>query len=163
MSACSCGGVGCKICKDQQAPKLFLPIAPMGAVRTTQKAKYVSESYARYATYKEHIGLLAATRLRVIPPGQAITITNLTFYMPIPEKGKITRLNHLTGKRVSIPVTEGMPHIAKPDIDNLIKGLFDSLNGIAWADDNQVYKITNTQKIYSEYPGIEFGIEFISI
>jgi Holliday junction resolvase RusA-like endonuclease len=149
--------------KDQQAPKLFLPVTPMGAVRTTQKAKYVSESYARYATFKEHVGLLAATRLRVIPPGQAIAITNLTFYMPIPEKGKITRLNHLTGKRVSIPVVEGMPHIAKPDIDNLVKGLFDSLNGIAWADDNQVYKITNTQKIYSEYPGIEFGIEFISV
>jgi Holliday junction resolvase RusA-like endonuclease len=163
MEICQgCGGAGCKQCKDQQTPKLFIPIEPMGAVRTTQKGKYTSEAYKRYASYKEHIGLMAKNYLKFIPPGVAVAITDLTFYMPIPESGKVSRIDPLTGKRKKYPVAEGMPHITKPDIDNLIKGLFDSLNGVAWADDAQIFKITNQQKVYREYPGIEFGIEFLN-
>lgn len=160
MMGCGCGGAGCKLCAGRQAPKLFIPTEPMGAVRTTQKQKFSDPRYQKYATYKTHIALLVGSRVRMIPAGKAIIITDLTFYMPIPASGKVTRLNYSTGKRIQVPVMEGMPHMAKPDIDNLVKGLFDSLNGVAWADDNQVFKITNTQKVYSEYPGIEFGIEY---
>jgi Holliday junction resolvase RusA-like endonuclease len=150
------------MCFGQAPPKLFIPVEPMGAVRTTQKQKYVSQTYQRYAAYKEHVALLAASQLRMIEPMKPIIITDLTFYMPIPKNGKATRTNPYTKKREQFPVVDGMPHIAKPDIDNLIKGLFDALNGVAWWDDAQVYKITNQQKIYAEYPGIEFGIEFMN-
>ena len=31
-----------------------------------------------------------------------------------------------------------IPHVGKPDLDNLAKGVLDALNGLAWADDRQV-------------------------
>lgn len=41
----------------------------------------------------------------------------------------------------------------KPDIDNCIKGVFDSLNGIAFVDDKQIVKLV-AEKYYSENPRI---------
>jgi Holliday junction resolvase RusA-like endonuclease len=51
---------------------------------------------------------------------------------------------------------DGAMHTSKPDIDNLIKGLFDSFNKIVWKDDNQVYEVHSIKK-YSFNPGI--GVE----
>lgn len=44
----------------------------------------------------------------------------------------------------------GEPCLAKPDLDNTIKTTQDSLNGIAYNDDSQVYKIS-AQKIYAPF------------
>lgn len=160
MQTCKgCGGAGCKACIDQKAPTLFIPIEPMGAVRTTQKQKHTDPRYARYAAYKQELGYMVGSRVSFIPSGQAIVITDLTFHMPMNENKQTSVL--VDGKRKTIKTVEGMPHIKTPDIDNLIKGLFDSLNKVAWADDNQVFQITNVKKVYSDYPGIEFGIEFV--
>lgn len=47
---------------------------------------------------------------------------------------------------------EGMWHVKKPDIDNLIKTVTDSLNGLAYKDDSQIVKIS-AYKQYSEHSG----------
>lgn len=39
---------------------------------------------------------------------------------------------------------EPMPR--KPDMDNLFKALFDSLTGIAWVDDCQIFEIEATKR-----------------
>ncbi|MED4461833.1 RusA family crossover junction endodeoxyribonuclease [Metabacillus fastidiosus] len=49
-------------------------------------------------------------------------------------------------------------HTKKPDTDNLVKGVFDSLNKLVWQDANQVAKITAV-KSYSEVPGMEIIIK----
>lgn len=157
---CTCNGGGCKLCQSLSKPKIFLPIEPMGAVRTTQKQKYVSDTYKRYAAYKEHIQLLLSGRIAQIEPYKPV-IVDVTFYMPIPESGKITQATGVGVKRRQIKVVEGQPHVKKPDIDNLVKGLFDSLNGLAWNDDAQVIEV-KSRKVYSEYPGIELDIQFIN-
>jgi len=161
MQTCKgCGGAGCKACANQQdtTPKIFLPIEPMGAVRTTQKAKSYDEKYKKYAAWKTHLGYMAQSRINYIPSGHAIILTDLTFYMPIPKSGKTSIL--VDGKRKSLKVYEGMPFIHTPDLDNLIKGLKDALNKIAWADDAPIYQYKgDPKKVYSEVPGIEFGIE----
>jgi Holliday junction resolvase RusA-like endonuclease len=48
--------------------------------------------------------------------------------------------------------------ISKPDVDNIVKLVGDSLNKIAWLDDAQIIELT-VRKYYSESPGlqIEFG------
>jgi len=105
---------------------------------------------------------MARSRIRQpVPPGKAIILTDVTFYMPMPKSGKTTVV--IDGQRKQIKVIEGMPHIHTPDLDNLLKGLKDSLKGIAWHDDARVYKYTNPQKVYSECPGIEFGIEYVDL
>lgn len=46
----------------------------------------------------------------------------------------------------------------KPDVDNLIKSCFDSLNKLIWKDDSQVYKLTVT-KLYDENPRVEVKVK----
>ena len=40
----------------------------------------------------------------------------------------------------SLALTGVWPHIARPDLDNLIK-ILDGLNGIAWIDDSQIIEV----------------------
>ena len=42
-------------------------------------------------------------------------------------------------------------HIGRPDIDNLIKFIMDSLNGVYWKDDSIIYDIVSS-KYYDEIP-----------
>ena len=158
---CVCNGLGCKLCKaEEKASRVFIPVEPMGAVRTTQKQKYTDPRAQRYKAYKDQIKWLLMNRLKFIPAGKAVIITDLIFYMPITASGKVSRKDPDTGKRQLFDVEEGQPHIATPDIDNLIKGLFDAMNGIAWSDDNQVSEIQGAKKVYGDVPGIEFGLSF---
>lgn len=43
--------------------------------------------------------------------------------------------------------------ITKPDQDNVLKAIFDGLNGVAWRDDVQVVDITS-RKRYDALPGV---------
>lgn len=149
MAKCGCGGAGCKLCAGQGPPTIFIPVEPMGAVRTTQRSKGRTDAGKRYADYKQVIGLYAASRMRGGLIKGPISLPVITFYMPIP--------NSWSQKKKDAAI--GQPHTKKPDIDNLIKGLFDALNKAVWADDNQVFEIGKVKKIYSDYPGIEFGVE----
>lgn len=39
------------------------------------------------------------------------------------------------------PSTDPVPYLHKPDVDNVAKVVLDALNGDAWADDAQVYRV----------------------
>ena len=70
--------------------------------------------------------------------------------------------NHYrTGKNSGL-LKDNVPyfHSKKPDLDNLLKFVFDCLNGIAWQDDSQIAKI-NAVKAYSEEPRTFILIESI--
>ena len=41
----------------------------------------------------------------------------------------------------------------KPDMDNVIKAVFDAINGVVWKDDVQVVQLTTT-KAYAAAPGV---------
>lgn len=49
-------------------------------------------------------------------------------------------------------------HTHKPDIDNIEKSVLDALNGLAYADDSQIVKLT-AEKFYSENPRLELYIK----
>jgi len=46
----------------------------------------------------------------------------------------------------------------KPDIDNCIKAIADSINGLAYQDDTQIVSVT-AEKYYAEIPRVEVEIE----
>ena len=48
-------------------------------------------------------------------------------------------------------------HTQRPDLDNLAKGLCDSLNGVAFLDDAQIVKLT-CEKNFSDVENIEITI-----
>lgn len=83
--------------------------------------------------FEKEIRILAAQQMRLnsfrILTGPITAV--VTFYIKKPQK--LTR---------QFPAT-------KPDLDNLIKGVFDALNGIAWDDDAQVCRI-ECEKVYGE-------------
>lgn len=53
------------------------------------------------------------------------------------------------------------PHIKQPDVDKLLRMLFDALTGIVWADDSQVAFVT-CNKVYSwnGRPGAHIVVDF---
>ncbi len=48
--------------------------------------------------------------------------------------------------------------VTKPDTDNLIKGILDSLNGFAWKDDSQVAKHSIEKRYTKESPSLRLRI-----
>lgn len=80
---------------------------------------------------------------------------NLTiiFYMPRPKN------HYRTGKHAG-ELKDDSPywHTGRPDIDNLLKLIMDSLNGIFWRDDAQICRI-EARKIYHEAPYVRMRIE----
>ena len=72
------------------------------------------------------------------------------FYMPIPKSFSIKKRNLLNGTFCDVG----------GDMDNLLKALWDSLNGYAYVDDKQIVW-SQEKKIYSFEPRIEINIREI--
>lgn len=112
-------------------PGFEIKIAPMGAVRMTQRGKWVKPNAKRYLEYKQIISLEA----------------NKHFDEPM--LGPI-KVEMIFGVKPPQKMPKGRKHpVVKPDLDNMIKGLMDALNKIAWNDDAQVIGI-EARKMYAE-------------
>jgi len=48
--------------------------------------------------------------------------------------------------------------VSKPDGDNILKAVMDSLSGVVYADDKQIYKI-NYESCYDEQPRVEIEVK----
>lgn len=59
-------------------------------------------------------------------------------------------------KRLEMELARILP-TKKPDIDNIVKLVMDSLNGVAWEDDKQVCTL-EVRKLYSKTPRLEICI-----
>jgi len=73
------------------------------------------------------------------------------FFMPIPAS--------ISKKKRALYVGCAVPHIKKPDLDNLIKFVKDCANGVLWRDDSQVNSLT-ASKAYHPQPGTEIRLEW---
>lgn len=115
-----------------------IDIVGMGAVRTTQRAKF-SEPFQRYARYK--------TALRMFLRGFGIKECperfEITFVMPFP----------VSYTRKQCKELEGQPHRYKPDIDNLVKGFMDCFG----KEDSGVHEV-HARKIWGYDGKIILGI-----
>ncbi|HHY74060.1 MAG TPA: RusA family crossover junction endodeoxyribonuclease [Bacillus bacterium] len=127
--------------------KLSFFINPMGCVRMTQRGKFIKPNAQRYLSYKSFLQISARQQLKSKQPLKGALDVHIVFSMPIPKSWSNKRKCEVVGRY----------HTKKPDTDNLVKGVFDSLNKIAWEDDNQVAKVTAV-KIYSEHPGIDVTV-----
>ncbi len=74
----------------------------------------------------------------------------LTFVMPRPQA--------MIWKTKLMP---RMPHVVKPDCDNLIKSTLDALQGLTWRDDTQIFTLQASKWIASgdEQPHVVVEIE----
>lgn len=145
---------------------MIVHVEPMGTVRMTRgMLNYIKsgnydpndskiKSILKYLHYKELLSWEARTQIGQEMITGPIRINSLNFYLPIPQGWAIKK---------KIMAREGiLPHVSKPDIDNLEKGVFDSLNKIAWKDDSQIIKVKDKGKQYGEAPRIELEFEVIA-
>lgn len=69
----------------------------------------------------------------------------LIFYMPIPKS--------LSKKKQALLSTGTVSYTKKPDLDNLIKSVTDSVNGIAFSDDSLITRISARKMYAQSQPG----------
>lgn len=121
--------------------KIFIPIKPMPAPRprVTRNGTY---NDPKYTNYKKAIALYCQ---RIFGVSEKPIAMHLIFLFDIPKSWSKTKKD------------SAIWHTSRPDIDNLQKGVMDSLNGIAYVDDAQVCYLS-AKKQYSEKSGIEIEI-----
>jgi Holliday junction resolvase RusA-like endonuclease len=73
------------------------------------------------------------------------------FFMPIPASISKKKRAEYEGCAV--------PHVKKPDLDNLVKFVKDCANGVLWRDDSQVI-VLHASKAYHPNPGTEIRVEW---
>lgn len=99
----------------------------------------------KYKYYKKALKLLLRSSYKNRLEG-AISL-KVCFFMPIVKSTPKKKCEAL----------ENSAHLKKPDVDNILKGLLDAMNGVCFDDDSQVYEV-NAVKLYSKNPRIEFEL-----
>ncbi len=74
---------------------------------------------------------------------------DVIFYMPIPASTSGVKKKQMANGIIH--------HMKRPDVDNCLKFLFDTMNGLIFADDSQIVEI-RAKKLYSNNPGTNIRI-----
>ena len=118
---------------------------PASRPRVTRYGTYIAKTYSQYRKeMSKQIDSLSIQKYT--NPIYVETI----FYMPIPKSFSIKKRSLLDGTFCDVG----------GDMDNLLKALWDSLNGYAYVDDKQIVW-SQEKKIYSFEPRIEINIREI--
>jgi len=126
---------------------IIIPLIPMAAPRP-RFSKFGTYNSKDYTYYKKTLLMMAQRQSKFFLEG-AIKL-EVTFYMPIPKSLSKIKQEKLLGKY----------HIKRPDTDNLLKSIKDSLNEKYYKDDSQICEVV-ARKIYSKKPRTEFELKEI--
>ena len=130
--------------------EFFIPGLPIAKARPKFAViKGVARAYtpAKTKTYENMVAIYG--RKAIAEPLNGPLVIELTFTLPIAASTSKKRAAELLNS----------PHIQKPDLTNLVKSVEDGLNGIAYIDDAQIWKI-NATKTYAETIGVMVKITF---
>lgn len=123
---------------------ITLDITPVATPRP-RVTKFATYYPPKYTHYKKALKLLIrCSRKKHLEGAVALKVC---FFMPIPKSTPKKKCKAL----------ENQPHLKKPDIDNVLKGLLDAMNNELFDDDSQVYEVSAV-KLYSANPRIEFEL-----
>jgi Holliday junction resolvase RusA-like endonuclease len=125
----------------------IVPIAK-GRPRFARRGRFVHTFTPMKTRSFENILIEKATKFKPLTPIDGDIRVGVIFGMPIP-----------ASRMPKFDLNARNPHTIKPDIDNLLKGVLDPLNGVFWNDDAQISQIT-ASKVYSKYPSVEVTIEW---
>lgn len=120
---------------------------PWKRQRTNGKVRFPAKGQAEAKQAIQWAFKAAAKGKTFCHPKPAVAM-NILAVFPLPQ-----RLAKSDGRRM------GSPHVSTPDADNIAKLVKDALNGIAYADDAQVYSLTVT-KIYSDHARTSVTLEY---
>lgn len=127
--------------EQRSTKRIYIEIdgTPRPKPRMTQRDKWsVRKEVAAYLAYKDLVRWQVASIVKV-PFERAVAIS-LHFHIPMPKS--------LTKKERAARL--GFPHVMKPDLKNLVAGLEDALNDVAWKDDAQICQYKHMNKSWTE-------------
>ncbi len=123
-----------------------VPGVPAPKPRQTQRDKWKpSAAVQRYRAYADQLKWATRQAMRSRKPLDGPIALSATFSLPIPPTW--ARDERLAAQEFKIP------HGVKPDLKNLVAGLEDALNGIAWWDDAQIVSYGHISKRYEDGKG----------
>ncbi len=113
--------------------RLTLPLAPVPAPRQSRRDAWKpSPAVVRYREFRDNVHLLVSASRITIPTGGLA----VAFELPMPP----------SWSRKKREALEGAPHTQKPDLDNLLKALQDSI----WPEgDASIWHITDLRKTWA--------------
>jgi len=136
--------------------KIHIPIKPHGKERARsrivqpkgKKAFTTHYTPTKTVDYETEVATYAKMAMDFNKPFTGPLIVTILFIFEPHAAPKWKRELEFDGK---------IGHTMKPDIDNLVKSIFDGCNKIVWTDDCQVTDLL-TKKRYQKYGGSEAGI-----
>lgn len=122
------------------------PVAQGRPKFTTIVGHAMAYDPAKSKSYKQMVRAEALKVRPAVPLEGALSLT-VKVYRSIPKS--------FSKKKVAAAIKGDMRPITKPDLDNVIKGVKDSLKSVIWRDDSQVVDLGESGKWYSDVPRIE--------
>jgi Holliday junction resolvase RusA-like endonuclease len=102
-------------------------ITPISKPRMTRRDKWLNPARPAVARFRSFCNEIMAAKVKLSPSD-----CHVTFILPLPDS---------TPKKIKLKL-DGMPHMQKPDLDNCLKALLDSL----FVNDSIVWDIRATKK-----------------
>lgn len=123
--------------RPPRQPLVYFPIAPCAAPRQVRSDRWnPSPAVVRYRQFRDD--LRAQALLLKYTPGDTLS---LRFILPMPESWSLKKKREMDGK----------PHTVKPDLDNLVKAVKDSL----LTSDSHVWRYERMEKVWGIAGAIE--------
>lgn len=106
--------------------------------------------------YKKHVSTSVLIQARAAGVRDALPVRG-PVYLSVTEQRAVPK-SWSRVKRAAAIAGDILP-TTRPDIDNVVKGIKDALNGLLWADDSQVVQLS-ARKVYAETPGVIIEFTF---
>lgn len=121
-----------------------------GRPRAAKRGKHITlYTPQTTVTYESTVALAASQAMTGRPLIEGPAEVLMTMVLPVPASwSKRKQADALAGQLM--PTT-------KPDMDNVVKAIFDAVNGIVWTDDVQVVGL-RVRKVYGATPGVQVTV-----
>lgn len=135
----------------------FVPGAPVGKGRpkVSSRGGKFAQMYTpeKTASYESLIALAAQEAMDGNPLIAGPADVEISMFLPVPTSWS---------KKKQAAALQGQVYpTKKPDADNVIKAIFDGINGVVWVDDVQACDIV-VRKRYADKPGVEVTVREIA-
>lgn len=142
---------------SRRAVAFQVPGKPVGKgrPRATKRGKHIAlYTPEKTVSYESTVALAASQAMsgRQLIAGPVYVLMSIV--LPVPRSWSQRKQNEaLAG--VLVPTT-------KPDMDNVIKAVFDAINGVVWNDDAQVADLRVTRR-YGGTPGVSVIVSVLEV
>ena len=100
--------------------------------------------------YESIVAWLSTEAMGDLEPFDGVCKVSIKAFFKTPKTGS---------KNLNIGDGGNLAHIKRPDCDNIAKIICDSMNGIVYKDDAQIYSL-NIEKLYSDIERVEVTVNF---